>query len=220
MSQALTLRLPAQRSSVRRQPWQVEIAREIGQEELILLHSAVAAPTDPKAPLAKLRAPHHTLAQMLAEGQDPVVVSRITGYSISRIRILQNDPAFCELTTFYAEQKVLAENDVQKAIAHVGMTATEILQERLEEEPESFSNKDLLSLQTAQLDRTGHGPQSKKTVTIEDPRGVLLELKQLMAVENKAVIVSRSELIEANYEEILNVEESSPIERPASCGVR
>lgn len=213
-TQKLTLKLPAQRRSTRANPWQVTYAREIGPEELVLLHSVSQLPTNSKAPLARLAAPHHTLAQMLAEGQEPIVVSRISGYTVARIRTLQNDPAFAELITFYAEQKVMAENDVQKAIAHVGMTATQILQERLEDEPESFSNKDLLALQTAQLDRTGHGPQSKRTVEISDPRNVLSELKQLMTVENRAVVVPRAEIVEADYEVILNDEEGSQTPEP------
>lgn len=217
MTQHLTLRLPAKRTSVRKKPWQLDYARDIGPEELVLLHTVSKLPTNSKAPLAKLRAPHHTLAKMLAEGQEVIAVSAATGYSTARIRTLLADPAFDELVQFYAESKVHAENDVQKSIAHVGMTATQILQERLEEEPESFSNKDLLALQTAQLDRSGHGPQSKKTIEINDPRSVLAELKQLMSSENRAVVVSRSEPIDANYEEVLNDEESPQAQESPAC---
>lgn len=217
MSQHLTLRMAPVRSSVKVKPWQLEFAREIGPEELVLLHSVSKLPTNSKAPLAKLRAPHHTLAQMLVEHNDVIVVSRVTGYSTARIRTLQADPAFDELVQFYAENKVHAEHDVQKSIAHVGMTATQILQERLEEEPESFSNKDLLALQTAQLDRTGHGPQSKKTIEINDPKHVLAEIKQIMARENRAVIVPRDEPIDVNYEEILNDETSPQTQSTPSC---
>lgn len=218
MAQHLTLRMAPKRTSVRIKPWQLEYARDIGPEELVLLHSVSKMPTNSKAPLAKLRAPHHTLAQLLVDPANDVIdVSRITGYTVARIRTLMADPAFSELMSFYAESKVHAEHDVQKSIAHVGMTATQILQERLEEEPESFSNKDLLALQTAQLDRTGHGPQSKKTVEINDPRGVLAEIKQIMARENRAVIVPRSEPIEANYEEVLNDEASPQTQESPSC---
>jgi len=220
MTQHLTLRMAPKRQSTRVVPWQLEFAREIGPEELVLLHSVSKLPTNSKAPLAKLRAPHHTLAQMLANGDEVLVVSRVTGYAPARIRTLMADPAFDELISFYAEQKVHAEQDVAKSIAHVGMTATQILQERLEEEPESFSNKDLLALQTAQLDRSGHGPQSKKTVEISDPRNVLAEMRQLMAIENRAVVVSRDEPIDANYEEILNVEESPQTEESQIGQVR
>lgn len=220
MAQHLTLRMAPQRQSTRVVPWQLEYARDIGPEELVLLHTVSKLPTNSRAPLAKLRAPHHTLAQMLANGDGVIIVSRVTGYAAARIRTLQADPAFEELVAFYTEQKVHAEADVTKSIAHVAMTATQILQERLEEEPESFSNKDLLAVQMAQLDRTGHGPQSKKTVEINDPRGVLAEIKQIMARENRAVIVPRSDPIEANYEEVLNVEESPQDQEPTIGALR
>lgn len=217
MSRHLTLRMAPARTSARIKPWQVEYARDIGPEELVLLHSVSQLPTNSKAPLAKIRAPHHTLAQLLVDNNDVIAVSRITGYAPARIRTLIADPAFEELMAFYAEQKIHAEHDVSKSIAHVGMTATQILQERLEEEPESFSNKDLLALQTAQLDRTGHGPQSKKTVEISDPRNVLAEIKQLMSSENRAVIVARTEAITVNYEEVLNDETCAQAQSTPSC---
>lgn len=211
MSQPLTLRMAQDslhRPSARRAPWQVGYVRDIGPEELVLLHTISKMPTDVKAPLAKLRDPHHTLAKLLAEGEDPIAVSRVTGYSTQRIRTLIQDPAFAELMNFYAEQKVHRDRDIDMSIRHVAMTATALIQERLEEEPESFSNEELRKLQTASLDRVGFGPQSKKTVEVTDSRGVLNEIRSLMQTENRALIVPRNEVIEGDYTEVLDEPES------------
>jgi len=197
------------RPSARLEPWQITYTRDIGPEELVLMHTISKMPTDAKAPLARLRDPHHSLAKMLAEGENPITVSRVTGYSPQRIRTLIQDPAFAELMNFYAEQKTHRDRDIDLSIRHVAMTATAILQERLEEEPESFSNEELRKLQTASLDRVGFGPQSKKTIEINDPRGVLAEIKTLMANENQAILVARNEIIEGDFTEVLDESESS-----------
>jgi len=148
---------------------------------------------------------------MLADGDEPIVVSRVTGYSVARIRTLTRDPAFAELVEFYAEQKVHRDRDIDMSIRHVAMAATAELQERLDDSPEAFSNEELRKLRNDSLDRVGYGPQSKKTIEINDPRAVLGELRALMATENRAVIVPRNE-IETNYTEVLDVEESPQVD--------
>lgn len=205
---ALQLRLPESASQRRRSPWQLTYVRDIGPEELVLLHSSSNLPSDPKAPLARLRDPHHTLAQMLANGDDPIIVSRVTGYSTARIRTLIRDPAFAELMAFYAEQKVHRDRDIDLSIRHVAMAASAELQERLDDTPEAFSNEELRKLRNDSLDRVGYGPQSKKTIEIHDPKAVLAELRALVSGERRAVVVARDE-IEADYTEVLDVEESS-----------
>lgn len=189
------------RRSSRQEPWQVHFAREIGPEDLGLLHNGIMqAPQDPKAPLASLREPHHMLARLLAEGKPVVEVSAITGYSTSRIRTLQGDPAFRELMAHYEEAVVFAEADVQAQIKHVALTAGAILQERLEVDPDSFSNKDLKELFQTGLDRIGHGPTTKHQHTITDPTHIIEALKQAQAQEGGRIIAKGA--ITAEFTEV------------------
>lgn len=197
------------RRSTKVEPWQVTYVRDIEAGDLALL-AGPRPPTDPKAPLAKLREPHHALAQLIAAGESDIAAARLTGYSVARVRTLQADPAFSELVIHYSEEKVHAEGDLFKSIAHVAATAGSILQERLEEEPDSFSNEDLRKLRNDSLDRVGLGPTSKKEVTVSDPRGVLNEIRSLMVSESTARIIDRSAPIDAEYKEVLDDDPESP----------
>lgn len=206
------------RRSTRVEPWQVTYVRDIAEGDLALL-AGPRPPTDPKAPLARLREPHHALAQLIAAGESDIAAARLIGYSVARVRTLQADPAFSELVIHYSEEKVHAEGNLFKSIAHVAATAGSILQERLEEEPDSFSNEDLRKLRNDSLDRVGLGPTSKKEVSVSDPRGVLNEIRNLMSSESTARIIDRSAPITAEYTEVLEdePESSPPEESPVSA---
>lgn len=194
------------RRSSRETPWSVEFAREIGTEDLVLLHSVTrVGPSDPKAPLANIREPHHMLAQMVAKDDPVVKISAVTGYTPARIRALQNDPAFSELVEHYREQEQLEGADIQAQVRHATLIANQLLLERLEEEPESFSNKELQALRDAGLDRIGHGPKATVNHNLNDPTDIISKLKDLLAVESQGRILSRHE-IEAEYTEVTYVE--------------
>lgn len=105
-------------------------------------------------PLARLRASHHFLARLLAEGRRPGECSLMTGYSPSRISILQNDPAFMDLVAYYKEAAEVKYLDVHERLASLGMATLDELQERLEEQPDGFKNRELLELAEFALDRS------------------------------------------------------------------
>jgi len=105
-------------------------------------------------PLVKLKSAHHTLAKLMAEGIKMVEASAITGYSLSRISILKNDPAFNELVHYYSQQKEQIYLDVHERLAKLGMSAAEELQERLEDDPDSFTVKELREVMSDALDRS------------------------------------------------------------------
>lgn len=197
------------RRSARREPWQVTFAREIATEDLAAL-AGPAPVADPKAPLARLHEAHHMMAKLLAEGEEPVEVARICGYTPARVRTLINDPAFTELMNHYTQQKVFRDHDTDMAVRHVAQAAGALLMERIEDQPESFSNKELLQIRDSSLDRTGFGPQSKRTVEIKDSRSVLAEIRDMMTSETAARIISRDTPLTAEYVEVPpDVEEDS-----------
>lgn len=188
------------RSSAKRVPWHVKFDREIGEEDLILLASVFYEPADPRAPLANIRDPHHTLARLVAQDKPTVEVAAITGYSPARINTLRADPAFRELVAHYAEQERSAEADISQQIKHAALTSLSILQERLETEPDSFSNKELREIANSGLDRIGHGPQSKVDIRVTDQHKVIEQLSMALRQELGGRIISQ-DYIEAEYVE-------------------
>lgn len=106
------------------------------------------------SPIARLRNSHHMLARLLAEGRRNGECSLMTGYSPSRISILQNDPAFQDLLAYYKANTEAKYLDVHERLATLGMASVDELQERLEEDPAGFTNKDLMALSEFALDRS------------------------------------------------------------------
>lgn len=144
------------------QPSQIEIVRELGEGDLVELNGARSTSTP--ATLVSLRHGHHMLAQALAKGMKPGEASLVTGYSSSRISVLQTDPAFKELLAHY---KSLADSqfvDVLERMKQLGLSSMEELQERLDLSPESFSHGQLMDLTELMLvkgqGKGGGGPQT------------------------------------------------------------
>lgn len=188
------------RHSAKRQPWQVQFAREITDEDLVLLAGSFYAPADPKAPLANIRDPHHTLARLIALDKPVVEVSAITGYSPARINTLRHDPAFKELVAHYAEIENASKADISEQIKGAALSSLSILQERLDQDPDSFSNKELREIMQAGLDRIGFGPQSKIDVRVNDTAKIIEQMAAMMKQESGAIL-SANEIIEVEYVE-------------------
>lgn len=139
---------------------EAEVTRELSLADLALL-SVEKGSTAPN--IKSLRESHHALARSLASGVKPAEASIITGYSTSRISILQADPAFKELVQFYRENANLAYADLHERMGVLALDAAETLLERLNDDPDSMSSGFLLDLMKTLADRTGHGPQTKST---------------------------------------------------------
>lgn len=106
------------------------------------------------SPLSRLRNSHHMLARLLAEGRGNSEAALVTGYSPSRISILRGDPAFASLVEYYSTQVEAKYLDVHERLAMLGLSSVDELQERLENDPDSYSNKDLMALAEFALDRS------------------------------------------------------------------
>lgn len=133
--------------------------RDLTREDIL----ATAQPQGTTAPsVLALRHTHHNLARLLAQGTPGVEAAAITGYSQSRISILKADPAFQELLAHYAGLATEVFVNVHERLAGLGTDALEELSRRLDEDPESFTHKELLAVMEASMDRSGHG----KTATV------------------------------------------------------
>jgi len=113
--------------------------------------------------IKKLRDSHHALARALATGCTPAQAQIITGYSGSRISILQADPAFKELVSHYRGLETDLHADMVGRMKNLGLDCVAELQDRLDEEPEEFSPAFLLEVAKTMADRTGAGPKTQQT---------------------------------------------------------
>lgn len=163
----------------RRGAMELALTRELTQGDLdILAQPQGCIATTPK----KIRETHHQLARLLAQGIKQVEVSAITGFSQSRISILQTDPAFKELVEHYREVKTSSFADVNGQIVSLGVDVIGELRDRLHDQPEDFKNRELMEFATSLLDRSGFGPTAKmklEQTSIHVTGAELLKLKQI-----------------------------------------
>lgn len=134
-----------------------EAVRPLVEADLALLEVERATPAPA---LKRLRDSHHALARVLALGAKPAEASIITGYSASRISILQADPSFQELVSHYRGNSATAVADLQERMLTLSLDALEELRDRLNDNPELISNAMLLEVLKTGADRTGYGPKS------------------------------------------------------------
>lgn len=173
----------------RKAPLYAEVTRVLEPADLSLL--ATNRQVQP-VQLKKLSERHHTLAKLLASGASEGDAAFAVGYQLSRVSILKNDPAFKELLTHYRDVQDANFAEFGERMAGLAKDAVLELQERLEEEPEKFSNKELMEMMTRMADRTGHGPTHKQEVNIT---GNLSE--RLAAARERAMrVISDDNLIE------------------------
>jgi hypothetical protein len=111
--------------------------------------------------LKKIRDVHHQAARAMATGGSNMEVGAVVGMSAQRINELRHDPAFQELLAHYREENAEIWRNVRERASQLGITASEVIQERLLERPESVATKDLLAVMQSGLDYGGH-KQSEK----------------------------------------------------------
>jgi hypothetical protein len=135
-----------------------EVVREILPSDLPLLAQELREhnwqQAAPERALSTLRTGHQQLAQLLASGVNDLDASMITGRSVSSIRTLRVDPAFKELLAYYAEQQEQFKFDAYARLVTLGGTAMDVLQERLEDAPDRFTNNELRQIVESTMDRS------------------------------------------------------------------
>jgi hypothetical protein len=141
---------------------EVSFVRALGDADLALLASERGT-QKPPALVNGLRERHHALARCLARGSTPADASAITGYSLSRISILEQDPSFKELMAHYAQVKDFAFADFHDRASAVALDGINIIADRLEEDPAAISTGQILEIVKSLADRTGNSPVTKST---------------------------------------------------------
>jgi len=120
-----------------------DVVRSLTPDDLPKLNSRELSPRAELPTLLSLRTAHHQLAQLLAKGTEQNLVALITGYSPAYISRLKGDPAFKELLDFYSSEREKVFVDVLERMKALGVATLEELQERLTDDPSSFSNREL-----------------------------------------------------------------------------
>lgn len=168
----------------------VEVVREITEDDLMLLEEPRPKPTTPVVKVVKqLRERHHALARLLAAGIPHWEAAAITGYEPSRVSILRRDPAFQNLISFYTEKKDAAFADVHANLNGLTVDALSVIRERLEENPDDFSNRELRELIKTGADRSGHGP-TNTNIQVNVGLAQRLEAARKRVIEARAIDIT------------------------------
>lgn len=193
-------------------PLAVRYERELTLDDL--LHASTEEAGIKAPPLKSLRQSHHMLARMLATGHEQEEISAVTGYCTSRISILKSDPSFANLVSYYegleAEEHERYTADMHKRLAALGFDTIEVLHERMIENPESFTAKDLIAAVELVADRTGHG----KSSTVNHNHEYAINDQALAAI--KATADRGRPLTEADRTALLGMATGRPAE-PVPC---
>lgn len=151
------------------------IVREVEDSDLARI--ATDRGTQPVR-LKKIGERHHALARLLAAGTPPGEAAAIMNLQPAWVSSLQSDPAFVELITLYREKVDTAFVDTLDHIAGLSRDTVVELRDRLETDPEAFSNNQLLDLFKTMADRSGHGPTSTQVNINADLAGRLDAARQ------------------------------------------
>lgn len=140
----------------KRGPVPFSVKGELTREDLEDPSAVVPVPT-----IKSLRHSHHQIARCIAQKMRPGEISEITGYTNARISQLNADPQFKELVLYYEELEqehyTKTRADFHERLAVIGFDSMEVLHERIVENPDNLTNKELLAIYEASLDRIGYG---------------------------------------------------------------
>lgn len=167
------------------------VVRELDHADMVLL--AVEKGSKPSA-VKRLTDRHHALARNIASGMAIGDAAILQGYTISRVSILQGDPAFKELLSFYRDAAERPYRDLHVRLSGLAMDAAEELSSRLEDEPEKIPIGQLMELTKMGADRTGYGPQATNL-------NVNVDLAGRLEAARKRVAMRKLTLIEGGKEE-------------------
>lgn len=172
------------------------------------LIAAASENPDPIQPLElkALRRSHHELAKLVAQNLPNVTISEITGYSPARISVLKDDPQFQELVKHYSEIEneayTQSRADFHERLAALGFDSMEALHQRLLDEPETFTPKEMLQILEATADRIGHGKTSTHNLNVAS---VTLDAKDLADIRGGQVASQATGPTTLNHESLLRL---------------
>ncbi len=184
-------------AGINKQPLEVRVTRSLDPSDLpaILNPPPVSAPGQT---VSRIRASHHKLAQLIAEGAPGTEISLVTGYSQSYISTLQGDPAFEELVAYYSAQQREIFIDAQERLRSLGLDAIEKLHEHLHDPAKVWSHRELMEvIKTTMPAETSPKTAQGTSVSVDASGGGSLEIKFVGAAAPAA-----SSTIESQFKDI------------------
>lgn len=145
-----------------------------------------------KQTLKTIRHTHHQLARLVATGVPDSEASLITGYSPSYISMVKKDPSFAGLLDYYHEQREQIFIDVVERMRGLGLSTLDEIQNRLEEEPEEWSRRELMELAELMLVKPAAARTPLQTTVGVAPvsvnvKFVTAEPRELPMIEGKVI---------------------------------
>lgn len=175
-------------------PAQLSFDRELTLEDLAERRARWGELNASWPAVKRLTHRHHALARTLASGVKPADAAAICGYELHTVHILKMNPAFMELVNFFARNVNERYIEMQAGMAALGADVVETLHERLDTEPETFSNHELIDLMAKTADRTGAGPSTTNVqVNIHAGLAERLEAARKKAREASLIIEGSAE---------------------------
>lgn len=145
--------------------------------------------------LSTLRARHHGVARLLAEGVPEGVVAEMCGYDNAYLSTLKKSPAMIELINFYRSPKNETAKVIGERLRMVADMGLAEIMERLSNKPGELSVAELAAVSKLGFDRSGHGPQSTVT-NIEEHR--LIPSDELRELARQARQSERGRIVEVS----------------------
>lgn len=181
-----------------------EIIRDITAEDLPVLAASQRqhswSTEVGRTSLQTLRTGHHQLAQLLAADVSIADASLMTGRSPGAISQLKSDPAFKELLAYYREQQEKRDLNMYDRLVTLGATAAEVLQERIEGEPDRFTNNELRQLMESTMDRSAAPAKGDPRQGASSKAGTTLNIQFVQAGPSGPVV-------EVDASEVKQIEE-------------
>ena len=109
--------------------------------------------------LQRITGRHKLLARLLVEGKSTTEAAAAVGLSVSRVSILKQDATFQDLLRTEEALHEDANKDFREAVAALGVDATHLLHDKMEEDPDAIDPETLVRLIQMTADRSGLAPK-------------------------------------------------------------
>lgn len=140
-----------------------------------------------------LRARHHGVARLLAEGVPEGVVAELSGYTGAYISTLKNNPAMIQLIEFYRSPKTDAAKLIGEKLRIMSDMSINQITEKLSTEPDKVTLSELTAIAKLGLDRSGNGPNSTVT-NVSEHR--LVASEEVMELARSARRTERARIVD------------------------
>lgn len=147
--------------------------------ELVSKGEVLSPENKSETDVQQLRARHHSVARLLAAGTPEGVVAAITRYSPAYISNLKHSPAMQELIAHYRGPHQEAAQVLGEKLRVMADQATDLLMEKMVNEPDELTPTELVAISKLGHDRSGMGPSSKLDVNAQHTVVDLAELQRL-----------------------------------------